>query len=273
MVGSIRSLYRVSMAEGEGVGTAYEYFAKAARLRRFMRALGTPRKILVAGLPERYGFSMDFLLMAEAVGADVLAVDERNDRIRDAGMIVSDLSSAGILTRSRIHLRTIPDWTHFAGDVSRECFDLALSCEVLQRLDSSAGAYLSALGRKAKGIALFVPNSGNAAHMKHSGLRSLSLEDLLRSVRQAICGARIHDRGHIDMPPFPPGISRSQEKREHAADSTVEGLLMNALQLYCRLEKFWPGFIKSRVAHIAFVMVEVRESAEVRGGTDREPNL
>jgi hypothetical protein len=252
---SIKSFYRLSLIEGEGVGTAYEYYAKAARLRRFLSIVGKPKSILVAGLPERYGLSMDFFLLAEEVHADVLVIDEREDRMQKAKQVMADLVSKGVLSGPRTRFITVQNLGELNEDeLCSETFDLALSCEVLQRLDSSRDRYVSQLWARSRNIAVFVPNRGNAAHSEHSGLSGLCVEELMRVCRQERRDACIYDFGFLDMPPFPPGVSRSQNKREKAAQSLLEGLLMKALEGYCSLERYWPISMKAKYAHIAYVM-------------------
>ena len=65
---TIKSLYPLALAEGEGVGTAYEYFAKRLVLSSWLAKLPTVRRLIIAGLPEKYGSSLDFLLIAQEMG-------------------------------------------------------------------------------------------------------------------------------------------------------------------------------------------------------------
>jgi hypothetical protein len=252
---SIKSYYRLSLTEGEGVGTAYEYYAKARKLRRLMEIVGTPKRILIAGLPEKFGLSMDFFLLGHDTQAEILVVDERRERILKAQEVMADLASRGILSVGRTRFSTVTDLGELDGNqLGGGTFDLALSCEVLQRLGSARDRYISRLWDTSRNIAVFVPNGGNSAHAEHSGLRGLCAEELLRACRQERRDARIHDFGLLDMPPFPPGVSRSQDKREEAAESLLEGLLMRALEGYCCVEGFWPVAVRARLAHIAYVM-------------------
>ncbi len=252
---SIKSYYALALAEGEGVGTAYEYYAKAGKLGRFLDSTGGVQTILIAGLPERFGFSMDFFLLAEKLKADVLAIDERSDRIQRAREVVRNLAGKGVVSGTRIRFLAVPEMADFGRcDLHPRQFDLGLSCEVLQRLDASSARYLSCLWQSAHNVALFVPNGGNAAHAVHSGLRSLPLRELLQACRLGWKNARIRDSGCLDMPPFPPGITRSQEKRDRAADSPVDNLAMRLLEVCCSAEKLWPGSVRSKHAHIAYVM-------------------
>ena len=74
---SIKELYVLALAEGEGVGTAYEYFAKRLTLARWLKGGKRPSSILIAGLPQKYGTSLDFLQLADELGAAVTIADER----------------------------------------------------------------------------------------------------------------------------------------------------------------------------------------------------
>jgi hypothetical protein len=251
---SIKSLYRLSLVEQEGIGTAYEYYAKLKKLSQFLRAVGTPRKVLVLGLPERYGFSMDFVLLAEQLQAEVVVVDERPERVHRAQQVLGELVSKQVLSGKRTRFEVVEDLTDFAIGEDGELFDMALSCEVLQRLDLRKDQYFKTLWRTSKNLALFVPNGMNRDHATHSGLRSLHLRDLRNYCLLNCNNLRIYGSGYLDMPPFPPGITRSQEKRDHAASSRLEGLLMDILDGCCTLEPLWPDFAKSKFAHIAYVM-------------------
>ena len=79
----ILDFYPSALKEGEGVGTAYEYYAKAKVFKNFFRRVSGPfESMLIAGLPEKYGFSLDFLLLAKGLGIKkVFVQDEREERI------------------------------------------------------------------------------------------------------------------------------------------------------------------------------------------------
>ena len=58
--------------------------------------------------------------------------------------------------------------------------------------------------------------------------------------------------GFVDMPPFPPGITRSSAQREKASSGLLEGVAMWGLQAYAHAEPFAPSALKRRVAHIVY---------------------
>ena len=63
--------------------------------------------------------------------------------------------------------------------------------------------------------------------------------------------------GYIDMPPFPPGITRSDEQREQATQGAFEAVVMGGLRGYAHAERFLPGAIRRRQSHIVFALTGV----------------
>ena len=81
---SVKSLYAPALAEGEGVGTAYEYYVKRLAIRKFLKKIRNPKTILIAGLPQKYGTSLDFFLLAHEVGAKLFVIDDRLEHLEKA---------------------------------------------------------------------------------------------------------------------------------------------------------------------------------------------
>jgi len=255
-IATIAGLYPAALAEGEGIGTAYEYFVKLRKLKKFIAGMEKPRRVLIAGLPERYGLSLDFFLLAHTLGADVLVVDERKESLDRARQAVDVLMSRSLAAEMKVNFvrAEAPGAWGEMGRASSRPFDLALACEVFQRLEGSRRPYLSGLEVLAKNIALFVPNGENDSHTKLSGLRGVSLEELQSFFRKPGSPWTIVDSGYVDIPPFPPGAKRSQAKRNRAAESRFERLLMKGLEAFGRGERFMPKFFKKSRAHIVYVM-------------------
>ncbi len=249
---TVRSLYPYALAEGEGVGTAYEYVAKSAFMRPLAEELtrphGRPPRLLVAGLPEKYGSSLDFAILAHVLDADLLVVDDRPAAIERAEKVVRGLQAGGRLTGLRVQYRSVPTLADLAGLTDVEPHDAVLSCEVLQRVGHGArGAFADGLRSLSPRGALFVPNSENGSHLKISGLGGLTGPDLAALFPGAVCD-------YVHMPPFPPGITRSADQRSRASTGMLEALAMRGLDSYCRAESIVPAIVKRRVAHIACVM-------------------
>jgi hypothetical protein len=243
----IDELYPVALAEGEGVGTAYEYVAKARFLRPVTAHLHRGSRALVAGLPERYGTSLDFVLLANEAGASVLVVDERQDALDRARRAVDSIQRDGRLAELAVAYRRLQSLDDL-GVVGPH--DVVLSCEVLQRVDPlRRGAFAATLRALAPAGAVFVPNGDNASHVTISGLTGISLDEL----RALVGGGQGGRVAYVDMPPFPPGITRSPDQRARAATGTAERIAMRGLDLFCAAERFVPAALKRRLAHIACV--------------------
>jgi hypothetical protein len=252
---NIQSWYAINLVEGEGAGTAYEYYVKIKKLNKFINTIGKPKRILIAGLPEKYGLSMDFIWLGGILNAETVIIDDRSETLERAGRVLSMLKSEKFVDETKISfIKTDRIWEFNSIDVIKGEFDLALSSEVLQRLDGTRETYISNLKNVAKYFSIFVPNRGNESHANLSGLKSLYLEELLQHCRGENPEATLYDYGYIDMPPFPPGLSRSQDKRDQAAKSRIEAFLMKGLEIYSLCENIIPKFIKKKVAHIAYVM-------------------
>lgn len=255
---SIKSLYTLNLLEGEGVGTAYEYYVKLRTLKKFIDSIERPKTILIAGLPEKYGLSMDFILLGQIFRAETVVIDERPHVLERAQEVFRILVSSNCFRHRNVLFLKADQLTEFNNkNLKERKFDLALSSEVYQRLDGTHKNYLSNLGRLSKNYAIFAPNRANSSHAELSGLGSVYLDDLLKYCLEAAHPRMsIYDHGYLDLPPFPPGLCRSQEKREQASASRLEAFLMKGLELYSLGEKIVPDILKAKVAHIAYVMVK-----------------
>jgi hypothetical protein len=246
MARTIGELYPYALAEGEGVGTAYEYAAKARFVAPVVRRLRRGARLLVAGLPERYGASLDFAIVAHEADSELVVVDEREEAIERSRRAIEAVQREGRLAGLRVAYRRVESFARY-GDV--EPHDAVLSCEVLQRVPAAERpGFAAALQRLARLGAVFVPNGDNRSHVTISGLDGVPLREL-RSMFAAP-GRRF---AYVDMPPFPPGITRSAEQRTRAASGRVEALAMRGLDAYCAAERFIPAPLKRRAAHIVCV--------------------
>lgn len=246
---SIKSLYRLALAEGEGVGTAYEYYAKRLALRRWPALKKPISSILIAGLPERYGSSLDFLLLAAELGATTTVIDDR------AEALARLRTSLERLWGSRDGIQLVEPAAWIIGDLPTlasvsGAYDLVLSSEVLQRLTPDARAmYVRRLSRMAAATAMFAPNADNPGHTALSGLSGVSLEEM-RRLAHGVSLTSVAD--YIDMPPFPPGMTRTDAQRRQAGRGRKEALAMRGLGGYARLERFVPSRVRRSRAHIVY---------------------
>jgi hypothetical protein len=250
---SIKSLYTLALAEGEGSGTAYEYYAKRLVLAPWLKNQKPPKRLLVAGLPQKYGSSLDFLQLAADFEATVTVVDERSDALHKSQQALAAAQAQGRLAGIEPHYQTVPDLATLAVDGS---FDLGLSSEVLQRITAESRlSYLARLQEQTPAAAVFAPNADNLAHTQLSGLSGLNLSDL-KAMALTLSPPRPFTRsGYIDMPPFPPGITRSQAQRAQASSGKLEAVAMWGLAYYARLEKVLPVALRRRQSHIVYALI------------------
>jgi len=247
---SIKSLYKLALAEGEGVGTAYEYFAKRLVLRRWLAGARQPKRVLLPGLPEKYGSSLDFFLLAkELEAAQLVAIDDRPAAVEKARANLLAAQRIGELTGLTAEFALVSD----LGILNElNGFDLCLSSEVIQRLGAEKRkSYIQGLKGSASAFALFTPNGNNPSHTNISGLSGLRLDELQSLMSSTATPAKM---GYIDMPPFPPGITRSAEQRTEAAGGRLEAIAMWGLGYHARLEPYFPGSWRQHRSHIVYAL-------------------
>lgn len=231
------------------MGTAYEYYAKRRALEPWLQRRPGPRTMLIAGLPERYGLSLDFLLLASELNAAVTVIDERPGSFERLFAAREALLQQGLFNLAEPETVLVRDIAHPA--TVEDVFDLVVSSEVLQRLMSTARSqYVDELRTMGQATALFAPNADNAAHTNRSGLAGLPLAEL-----QGLVAAERVTSGYIDMPPFPPGITRSDEQREQATSGNFENMVMWGLGHYARHEHWVPRGIRQAQSHIVYALI------------------
>ena len=250
---SIKSLYPLALAEGEGVGTAYEYFAKRLVITRWLARLPRVRRLIIAGLPEKYGSSLDFLLLAQEIGVtELTVVDDRPPALDKIRQSLAAAQGMGELTQTKPHYALVADVAHL--DEVTSDFDLCLGSELLQRLENKdRKRYLERLAKLAPALALFAPNGDNPSHTNLSGLSGLQLTELRELIAPLGLPA---DVGYVDMPPFPPGLTRSTAQRSQATNGRLEAVAMRTLHQFARLERHFPLRWRRGHAHIVYALME-----------------
>ncbi|MBK8430453.1 MAG: hypothetical protein IPL28_03770 [Chloroflexi bacterium] len=241
---TIKTLYPLALAEGEGVGTAYEYVAKRLVLRPWLNKQPTPKHILLAGLPQKYGSSLDFFLLAHELGAQLTIAETDPALLAKAERALKNIQQKGQWRTLRPRWQLLNSWSDLGG----QQFEVAFCSEVLQRLpQAERPSYVQAIQQVVGRWALFCPNADNAAHLNLSGLGGVGLAEVQALFPQ--CPAH-----YIDMPPFPPGITRTDSQREQATSGTAEAIAMWGLGYYARAEKWLPTAVRRRYAHIVYAL-------------------
>jgi hypothetical protein len=231
------------------MGTAYEYFSKLRVMQAAFKDAPAPRSLLVLGLPEKHGYDLDLLLVAQQTQAALTICEDRPEilsRLRAALDALPDPSLGAQV--ELVQIDSLTDWATIEG----RHFDWLISTAAVQRLpDAEIVVYLENARRYADYCLLFVPNLDNRAHLTLSGLRGLGRYQAVALCERA--GASVFSSGYCDIPPFPPGLQRSSEAKENAMRSPVETLAMRVLQWWCAGERWMPGWIQKRWAHLVYV--------------------
>lgn len=227
---------RLAFKEGEGLGTGYEYYAKYAVLKRYLKERSNGR-MLIAGLPEKYGYSLDFTYYAFFFGNQLTVMDDRSDHILTHKKLLNQLSRTQPTSSVDYHI--INNWAFVPRS---DLYDLALSCEVFQRLNQSdKKSFAKFLGDIAERVAVFAPNAENSSHVSVSGLKTASLTELINGFSKYF---KIESSGFLDMPPFPPGIHHSNYSDKQREE------LGPKIELVSQVLKTWYHLVESNVSKL-----------------------
>jgi hypothetical protein len=249
----VRSLYPIALLEGEGMGTAYEYSAKLKLLGAFVAATRPPQRTIIGGLPEAYGLGLDLALLAGLYDCPVVVADDRLPKLEAFAAALRSPQLTPWVEPERFEMRQLRTLAHPAQDNDAP-FDLWVTTSAMQRLKGDElREYLAQVRAKSRHAALMAPNRDNPAHLTLTRMDGFTLDELAGLCQGA--GLTVHQAGHVDLPPFPPGISRSNEAKERAAESQIERLGMGGLEWWARGERLLPRFIKRRFAHIVYALL------------------
>ncbi len=219
--------YDVALEEGEGMGTAYEYIAKKRILKNFLKNKKI-ETILVYGIPEKYGTSMDFFFFSKFNNKKVYFYETDKKLLKKLKFVREKLNERGFSTKELKIIKRIP---------KNKKYDLILSCEVFQRLNKKEREnYLKNIKLHGKYAVIFVPNKYNKAHDKISHLNTLSFED----INEELINAKLIEKGFVDFPPFPPGIkvSHAPNKKRKKIKGIKKIILLLLLNFWVRIEKY-----------------------------------
>jgi hypothetical protein len=218
-----------------------------------------PSSLLVFGLPEKHGYDLDLLLVAQQAGASLTIGEDRPEtlqQLRDALDALPDPS-----LRQHVELvqtDSLTDWRAIEG----RHFDWLISTAAVQRLpDAEIVTYVQNASRCADYCLLFIPNLGNRAHLTLSGLRGLDREQAVSLCERADVPdrPRVLSSGYCDIPPFPPGLQRSSAAKENALHSPIEIAAMRVLEWWCLAERWMPSAVQKRWAHLVYVTLEMSQ--------------
>lgn len=259
---NIDLFYALALKEGQGLGTAYEYLVKSHLIGGFFEKIPNPKEILIAGLPEKYGYGLDLLLYADSYGCNIDIIDERDEAVENLNYILEDLKGSRVITADNIRIKKVKCYEEAEFD---KYYDLGFSSAVLQRFNEGSRLnYLEILKKKVKYLVLFVPNKGNKSHQRLTCLNSFYIDDLVRYTKRPDTDRLILDSGVIDLPPFPPGIKASAKAGKLMKNRAMMRILGRFLSAWAGIEPLFPKAIKNKFAHIAYLISVSKNESNCR---------
>ena len=224
----IREYERIAFLEGEGFGTAYEYAAKEKIVRAFVKR---KKRILVYGLPEKYGFSLNLFLHARISNAECFLFNANNKKI--PAQVRTEMRKMGVKIIN-------------SDFISKKRFDSVMCSEVIQTMSSFA---LKSLQRivKGKSFLFFVPNRNNLSHKKISGLSGLDEQELRKMFGEKTSVS------YLDIPFFAPGIKSNKKKQKSIILNVFAAI---GIPVFSFIERFYPQALKKRKAHLVCALYE-----------------
>lgn len=236
----------LSFAENEGLGMWYEYLAK---LRIYPS--GHKMKVLVLGLPEKYGLGVDNLLFLMKGASSLTIVDNRPHVLANFKKIANNF----LKNDANLEILNVDDFTK--TNFKRNSFDLVCSSEVLQQFSNYIEVIQEMIRVSKKYVIFFVSNKFCYAHPKFSGLNSYSLKEVkneLKKIRQI----EIKKAGYVDIPPYPSGINVSHNKRIKKSFwiGLVKKILIFITPVLIIMETVYPPPLRQCFAHFIFFKLE-----------------
>ncbi|OGF46895.1 MAG: hypothetical protein A2231_12635 [Candidatus Firestonebacteria bacterium RIFOXYA2_FULL_40_8] len=244
----MKKFYKVALLEGEGLGTAYEYYVKR---RLFIKLLGKEKHLdsfCVFGLPEKYGSSMDFCVLADQVKAGrVVMLDEREEAVKKCSTAVARLKDEKIIPDSLVQVKE--------GMLLRDDkYDFITNCDVFQRFNEEETIkMIEGAASNSKLSLFFIPNGFNVSHVAFPARRSINPVDFVKKISDKV---KVVRWGYIDMPPFPSGSKLSDEKKNAVKSGLFSFFVFLILRIWSIVEMLTPSFIKKRFAHAFYVVVK-----------------
>ncbi len=183
---------------GEGYGSTYEYVAKYLVLLEAWRTEDLKKerfeKLVILGLPQRYGLSLDFLLWADFLGIKKVVVW---NNLPEKGEIF--LVQGEVLTKV-LHLRKLDLVLEESLDrLGVSDGSLCVSCEVFQGLSEPQRRRYVEVASASGFHVLFIPNYFNQDHLRFTGLPTVPFNDLSPYFLR---GREVY----LDFPPVPAGF-------------------------------------------------------------------
>ena len=204
---SWKAMHYAAWLGGEGYGTTYEYMAKARFLVKVKSILGCDgaTQLLILGLPQKYGLSLDFLFWVDYLEVEnIMVFDTRDDLLVDFMECRQYLIDEGLI--KNIPIKDIRDWDHLDEMDLSSC--IVVSCESFQAFDEDEKVLAAKTYNRAKYGFCFVPNDYNEAHRKITHLPTIKENNLNKYFTNILTDC------YLDCPPVPSGFELPSSGRD-----------------------------------------------------------
>lgn len=250
--------YKSAILEDEGFGTAYEYMMKDSLMKRFLPR--TINSVLLPGIPEKYGYALNALILVDGLAKEILVVEDRPQRLDRFNKILDNAVKYGLIKHPKnIGTKLVSNIQEYLPEKK---YSLIISMEVIQRIaENEQQEYLNRLINWADLTFLFSPNRYHEAHRTITHLETIEPKETAQKVDNNI--AKVLDYGFVDCPPFSSGITLSKEQREIGSNSSsglIKKIILKTmlfiLFLATKFEGFLPAGRRKKNSHIAYVIIK-----------------
>ena len=250
---TVKYWYPLNILEQEGLGTTYEYLSKIPILDNIYKNAYF-KQVIIAGLPGKYGFSLDLILCSYYFGIKkIIILESRKSKLEMLKKILEHLTITpylkSIIKLQRVTQVQLSSPSYYRNHFSSE--DFIINSEVIQNWSFTViKNWMNNL--PTNHIMLFVPNGENLAHMIISKLKSLNRVTLLSLIdRNKFSDINL---GYADMPPFPPGLKRSLHSKVSLSNSSMKLSLINFLfKIWIRGEQRLFTLFLNNHAHLIYL--------------------
>ena len=248
---SLKDLYKVAILEGEGLGTAYEYFVKQRILNNFaLEKYGSPSSILIYGLPEKYGTSMDFVLFSHVHNCSISLCEDRPLALKKFKDSLKKLMNLYSIKENFVKIFLVKSLAKCEKDDLRHPagYDLVVNSDVLQRFSLQGQlSIVECIMRLGKRALLFIPNGENINHQKLPDWKGVFPNELIRNIKYNF------KFRFIDMPPFPSGYKLEGQKKDLLSKKFILFFSSKILELWSTAEGILPDSFRRKFSHAFYL--------------------
>lgn len=253
----IEKFYKTAVSEDEGFGTAYEYMMKDRLMRKFIPS--KVENILLAGIPEKYGYALNVLILTDQFAKETLVIEDRPERLRRFEKILAEASKQGLIKHPEvIKTKLVQSVEKYKIE---KTYSMIVSMEVIQRIeDEKQKDYLDYLLDHGNMIYVFSPNVYHEAHRLVTHLDTIEPFEMAKLIDTK--KGKVLKAGFVDCPPFASGKELTQEQREAGLKKSagiMQKMKLKAMLLVLNTltyrEHILPHSSRKKNSHIAFLII------------------